>query len=185
MVDKNKNKNKEGKISKKDLEYLGKKLKETIFPEVLNKGQVFYFHDRESRVFIPFDISTDELEFKHPETNESFTLNKPVLFNKEKPVYWIIREQTKSMDFKQVDVKVKFNKENDKLIFDESLISPTEMRVVQESSARTSILKRDKMSFNQAIITLLCCIITALTIYVICAPFMTSGSVPNNSTSGV
>ncbi|GAI71731.1 unnamed protein product [marine sediment metagenome] len=177
MTDKKQKKN---DISKKDLEYIKNKVKDSLFPEQINKGQVFYFRDRDSKVFTPYDIVSDNMEFINPDSDESFTLDKPVLYNGIKPVYWNIRGQTKAMEF-----EVKFNKENDKLVFNETLINPTEMRAVQESSARTSILKKDKMSFSQAVITLLCCIITALTVYVICSPFMYVGTIPTNSTSGV
>lgn len=173
-------KTKEKKISKKDLEYISKKIKDIIAPEFTRKRQVFYFRDRESKVFKSFDVADDEVEFIHPETEESFRLSRPVLYNGEIPVYWAMREETKEIDFEVV-----FNKENNKIIYNEVLINPTEMLAAQSSSARTSILKRDKLSFSQAIITILCCLITALTVYIVCAPFMTAGNIPTNSTTGV
>ena len=162
------NKTKETKLKVgKDFEAIVKKIEDKLFPETIRKSQVFHFHERDSRVFVPYDVNHDETEWINPNSKEAFVRDKPVLYNKDIPVYFTMRNETKALTF-----KLNFNEKNNKLSLDENLINATEMKVVQESSARQSILKSSKMSYAQMITTVLCCIITALITYIICSPFM-------------
>lgn len=144
---------------------LVEKIESSLIPELQIKRYILYFRERDSKNFIPYESNSDELIWHKPDSEESFNLVRPSMYNKGIPVYTVIRGQSES-------IELIMEKKNDKLQFREKILNSHESLAIQKSSARISILKREKISFAQALTTLLCCIITALTTYILCSPFM-------------
>ena len=128
---------------------------------------VYYFDDRVSRNFIPYDLFTNEKIFHLPNSELAFILQTPTIYRRGIPIYWCVRVQEQCLSFNIV-----FDKKNNELIMSENYLDPAESYAVQTSNARTSILKKEKLSFTQSVITLLLCVITGLFVYLCCIPFM-------------
>lgn len=164
MIDKKITNKQLNSIKQNTIKSILEKVEGSLFPEIKRERIILYFHERDSKVFTPYESNTDELQWSNPITSEAFDLIRPIMFDRQTPVYGCVRGQTNSID-------LKLEKKNNSLIFSEILLNSHESKTIQESSARISILKKEKMSFAQALTTLLCCIITALSTYIICTPF--------------